>query len=188
MTTTSIIISILFIVSLTVPAGTHSLGLVKADDKPSQKWFIPLFFGVYHGVFVMFGSFLGGLFAHLITYIAKYMVFAMMLVVAVKMFVESMRILKGKMLYTVSNDTELALLGMMSGVNTLLMSLMGPYFMPFGKSWYMLAVIVASFLWSFFAIRIPFEPKIIKKVSFVEFSAAVFLVVIAVLYLFTDVI
>ena len=124
----------------------------------------------------------------MITYIAKYMVFAMMVVVAVKMFVESMRILKGKMLYTVSNDTELALLGMMSGVNTLLMSLMGPYFMPFGKGWYMLAVIVASFLWSFFAIWIPFEPKIIKKVSFVEFSAAVFMVVIAVLYLFTDVI
>ena len=188
MTIQAIIISVLFIVCLTVPAGTHSLGLVKFDDKPSQKWFIPLFFGVFQGVFVMFGSFLGGLFAHLITYVAKYMVFGMMLVVAVKMFVESMRILKGKMLYTVSNDTELALLAIMSGFNTLLMSLMGPYFMPFGESWYMLAVFVAGFLWSFFAIRIPFEPKIIKKVSFVEFSAAVFMVIIAILYLFTDLI
>lgn len=188
MTTPAIIISILFVICLTVPAGTHSLGLVKADDKPSQKWFIPLFFGVYHGVFVMLGSFLGGLFAHLITYIAEYLVFAMMLVVAVKLFVESMRILKGKMMYTVSNDTQLALLAFMSAINTLLMSLMGPYFMPFGKGWYMLAVIVASFLWSFLAIRIPFEPKIVKKASFVEFSAAVFMAVIAILYLFTDVI
>ena len=188
MTTPAILIGILFIVCLTVPAGTHSLGLVKADDKPSQKWFIPLFFGCFHGIFVMFGSFLGGLFAHLITYIAKYMVFAMMVVVGIKMFVESMRILKGKMLYTVNNDTDLTLLVVMSGVNTLLMSLMGPYFMPFGKSWYMLSVFVAGFLWSFFAIRIPFEPKIIKKVSFIEFTAAVFMVVIAVLYLFTDLI
>lgn len=188
MTTSSIIISILFVVCLTVPAGTHSLGLLKADDKPSQKWFIPIFFGVYQGVFVMVGNALGKLFAHLITYIAEYMVFAMMVVVAVKMFVESMRILKGKMMYTVSNDTQLTLLALMSATNTLLMSLMGPYFMPFGKSWYMSAVFVAAFLWSFFAIRVPFEPKIIKKVSFVEFSAAVFMVVIAVLYLFTDVI
>ena len=188
MTTTSIIISILFVVCLTVPAGTHSLGLIKADDKPSQQWFIPLMFGVFHGLVVMLGNFLGGLFAHLITYIAQYVVFAMMLVVAVKMFVDSMRILKGKMMYTVSNDTELALLVFMSCINTLLMSLMGPYFMPFGKGWFMLAVIVAGFLWSFFTIRVPFEPKMIKNTSFIEFSASVFMVVIAVLYLFTDLI
>ncbi len=188
MSTASIIISILFVLCLTVPAGTHSLGLIKADDKPSQKWFIPLFFGVFQGVFVMGGFALGKLFAHLITYIATYMVFAMMIVVAVKMFVESMKILKGKMMYTVSNDTELALLVFMSCINTLLMSLMGPYFMPFGKGWYMLAVIVAGFLWSFFTIRVPFEPKMIKKVSFIEFSASVFMVIIAILYLFTDLI
>ena len=186
MTATAIILNILFILCLTIPAGTHSLGLLKADDKSSQKWFIPLLFGVFQGVFAMFGNALGKLFAHLITYIAEYMVFVMMLVVAVKMFVESMRILKGKILYTVSNDTELTLLALMSAINTLLISLMGPYFMPFGKGWFMLAIIVVGFLWSFFAIRVPFDPKMIKKVSFIEFSAAVFMVIIAVLYLFTD--
>ena len=188
MSATAIIISILFVICLTVTAGTHSLGLIKADDKPSHKWFIPLMFGVFQGIFALFGNALGKLFAHLITYIADYMVFAMMLVVAVKMFVESMRILKGKMMYTVNNDTELALLAFMSAINTLLMSLMGPYFMPLGKNWFMLAVIVGGFLWSFFAIRVPFEPKVIKKASFIEFSASVFMVVIAVLYLFTDLI
>ena len=188
MTTTAIIISILFVICLTVPAGTHSQGLVKADDKPSQKWFIPLFFGIFQGISVIFGHALGRLFAHLITYIATYMVFAMMLVVAVKMFVESMKILKGKMMYTVNNDTELTLLALMSALNTFLMSLMGPYFMPFGKGWFMLVVIVAGFLWSFFTIRIPFEPKMIKKMSFIEFSASIFMLVIAILYLFTDLI
>ena len=109
----------------------------------------------------------------------------MMLVVAVKMFVESMRILKGKMLYTVSNDTQLTLLVLISAINTLLISLMGPYFMPFGEN-FVLAMIVAGFLWSFFAIRVPFDAKMIKKMSFIEFSASVFMVVIAILYLFTD--
>ena len=61
MTTTSIIISILFIICLTAPVATRSVGLIKADDKPSQKWFIPLLFGVYHGVAALFGKFLGGL-------------------------------------------------------------------------------------------------------------------------------
>lgn len=187
MTTSSIIIGILFIICLTVPVATRSVGLIKADDKPSQKWFIPLLFGIYHGIFAMFGKFLGGLFAHLITYIAQYMVFAMMLIIAVKMFVDSMRILKGKMLYTVSNDTELMLLVFMSAMNTLLMSLMGPYFEPFGR-WYMPLVIVASFLWSFITVRIEFTPGVLKKLSFTEFSASVFMLVIAVLYLFTDLI
>lgn len=185
MATTSVIISILFIICLTAPVATRSVGLIKADDKPSQKWFIPLLFGVYHGVAALFGKFLGGLFAHLITYIAQYMVFAMMLIIAVKMLVDSMRILKGKMLYTVNNDTELMLLVFMSAMNTLLMSLMGPYFEPLGR-WFMPLVIVASFLWSFIAVRIEFNPSVIKKVSFIEFSASVFMVVIAILYLFTD--
>ena len=187
MTTPSIIIGILFIICLTAPVATRSVGLIKANDKPSQKWFIPLLFGVFHGQIAMFGSFLGGLFAHLITYIAQYMVFAMMLIIAVKMFVDSMRILKGKMLYTVNNDTELMLLVFMSAMNTLLMSLMVPYFEPFGK-WFAVLVIVASFLWSFFTVRIEFNPSVIKKVSFIEFSAAVFMVVIACLYMFTDLI
>lgn len=185
MTATSIIIGILFIVCLTVPVATRSVGLIKSDDKPSQKWFIPLLFGVFHGVFASFGKVLGGLFAHLITYIAQYMVFAMMLVIAVKMFVDSMRILKGKMLYTVNNDTELMLLVFMSAMNTLLMSLMGPFFEPFSR-WFVPLVVVASFLWSFFTVRIEFSPGVLKKLSFIEFSASAFMVVIACLYLFTD--
>jgi hypothetical protein len=108
-----------------------------------------------------------------------------MLVVAVKMFVDSMRILKGKMLYTVNNDTELMLLVFMSAMNTLLMSLMGPFFEPFGR-WFVPLVVVASFLWSFFTVRIEFSPGVLKKLSFIEFSASVFMVVIACLYLFTD--
>ena len=65
------------------------------------------------------------------------------------------------------------------------MSLMGPYFMPF-SGWFALAVAAAGFLWSFFIVRQDFEPKMLKSVSFLEFSASVFMVVIACLYLFTD--
>jgi hypothetical protein len=35
-------------------------------------------------------------------------------------------------------------------------------------------------------VRVDFAPGIIKKVSFVEFAAAVFMVIIAILYLFTE--
>ena len=128
---------------------------------------------------------LGRLFAHLITYIAEYMVFAMMLVVAVKLFVDSMKVLKGKMLYTVSTEWDFVLLSILAAMNTLIMTLVGPYFLPFGW-WFFVAVAVAGLLWAFFTVRIEFNPGVLKKVSFIEFSASVFMAVIAILYLFTD--
>ena len=94
MTATAIIISILFILCLTSSVVTRSVGLVKADDKPSQKIWIPVTFGISQGIMALLGNGLGRLMAHLFTYIAEYMVFAMMLVVAVKLFVDSIRSVK----------------------------------------------------------------------------------------------
>lgn len=187
MTTASIIISIIFILCLTSPVATRSVGLITADDKPSQKFVIPMVFGISQGMAAVIGYNLGRLMAHLYIYIAEYMVFAMMLVVAVKLFVDSMRILKGKMLYTVSTEWDFILLSILAAMNTLIMTIVGPYSLPFGY-WFFAAIVVAGFLWSFFTVRIEFTPGIIKKVSFIEFSASVFMVVIAILYLFTDLI
>jgi len=187
MTTTAIIISIIFILCLTSPVATRSIGLITSDDKPSQKFVVPLIFGISQGVAAVIGYNLGRLISHLYTYIAEYMVFAMMLIIALKLFVDSMKILKGKLLYTVSTEWDFILLSILAAMNTLIMMLVGPYFLPFGW-WFMVAVVVAGFLWSFFAVRIDFAPGILKKVSFIEFSASVFMVVIAILYLFTNLI
>jgi putative Mn2+ efflux pump MntP len=187
MTTPAIILNILFILCLTSPVVTRSVGLIKSDDKPAQKLLIPLMFGITQGVAVIIGYNLGRLMAHLFNYVAEYMVFVMMLVVAVKMFVDSMRVLKGKMLYTVQSDWDILGLSVLAAMNTLLMSLMGFCFMPFGL-WFILAVVVAGFLWAFFIVRVEFAPSMIKKLSFIEFSASVFMLVIAILYLLTDLI
>ena len=185
MTTSAIIISIIFILCLTSTVAMRSVGLITADDKPSQKFIIPLVFGISQGVAAVIGYNLGRLISHLFTYIADYMVFAMMLVIAIKLFVDSMRILKGRMLYTVSTEWDFILLSILAAMNTLIMTLVGPWFLPFGW-WFLLAVVVAGFLWSFFTVRIEFTPGVLKKLSFIEFSASVLMVVIACLYLFTN--
>jgi len=187
MSATSIVIGILFVLCLTSSVVPRSVGLVRTDDKPSQKIWIPVTFGLSQGVMALWGSGLSRLMAHLFTYIAEYMVFAMMLVVAVKLFVDSIRILKGKMMYTVSSERDIVLLTTIASVNTFLYGLVSEFYMPFGK-WFFGAVTVAGFLWAFFTVRIEFAPGILKRVSFVEFAASVFMVVIAVLYLFTDLI
>lgn len=186
MTTTAIILSVLFVLCLTSSVVPRSLGLVKADDKPVQKIWIPAVFGLSQGVMALWGLAISYLMSHLFTNIAEYMVFAMMLVVAVKLFVDSMRALRGKILYTVNSNRDLCLLGLLAAFNTFLYALVGVFFAPFGI-WFFGAVTVAGFLWSFFTVRFDFTPGMIKKVSFVEFSAAVLMVVIAILYLFTNV-
>ena len=185
MNTSAIILGILFILCLTASVVTRSVGLVKSDDKPSQKIWIPAFFGLSQGVMALAGYTLSRLMAHLFTFIADYMVFAMMLVVAVKLFVDSMRALKGKTMYTLSSSKDMLLLSILAAFNVFLYSLVGVFFLPFGM-WFFVAVIVAGFLWAFFTVRIDFTPGIIKKASFVEFSASVFMGIIAILYLFTD--
>ena len=187
MNTPAIILNILFVLCLTSSVVTRSVGLVTADDKPARRFLIPLTFGISQGVMAVLGYNIGRLIDHLFTYIAEYMVFAMMLVVTVKLFVDSMRMLKGKTLYTVSTEWDFILLSVLAAFNTLLMSLTGFCFMPFGQ-WFFFAVAAAGFLWSFFMVRTDFTPGIMKKLSFIEFSAAVFMAVIALLYLFTDLI
>lgn len=188
MTTASIIISILYIVCLTAPVATRSVGLVRGGDKPSLKFLIPLVFGISQGLMALLGYYLGKLLSHLfVDEFAPYMVFIMMLVVTVKLFVDSMRILRGKMLYTVSKEWDFIMLSITAAFNTLLMSLMCFCFMPFDR-WFFLVVAAAGFLWSFVMTRTDFTPGIIKKLSFIEFSAAVFMAVIAMLYMFTEVI
>ena len=185
MTATTIILSLLFILCLTSGVVTRSVGLIKSDDRPAQKIWIPVMFGLSQGIMALAGHGLGRLMVHLFTYVADYMVFAMMLVVAVKLFVDSMRALRGKMLYTVSKEIDMLLLSVLAAFNTFLYALVSVFFVPFGI-WFFVAVAVAGFLWSFLTVRVDFTPGVIKKVSFVEFSASVFMLVIAILYLFTD--
>jgi putative Mn2+ efflux pump MntP len=191
MSTAAIIINIIFVLCLTSPVVTRAVGLVNTDDKPVRKLWIPVIFGLSQGVMALAGYYLGKLVCHLfVDEFAPYLVFLMMLVVAVKMFVDSMRVLKGKMLYTVKSDWDYILLSIMAAFDVFLMSLTGPFFLPnlpLGN-WFFLAVVVAGFLWAYFTVRITFKAGVMKKMSFIEFSTSVFMVVIAVLYLFTDLI
>ena len=185
MTTSAIIISIIYVLCLTSSVVPRSVGMVNADDKPSQRFLVPLIFGVTQALMAFIGNLLGGLISHLFVYVAEYMVFAMMLVVAVKMFVDSLKVLRGKMMYTARRELDFLLLAIMASINTFLMMLMAPTFMPFGP-WLYAIVALGGFLWAFIVGKFPFEPKILKKISFVEFSASIFMLVIAILYLFTD--
>ena len=119
--------------------------------------------------------------------ILPYFVFAVMLIVAVKMIVHSMKVLKAKYLFSFTSFGGMLLLGVFAAVNVFMLGVCGDGFLPFGH-WYFLIVGIAGFLWAFNAVRKEFSPELMRASSFIEFSGAVFLVVVAVLYLFTDLI
>lgn len=182
----AIIFSVIYIVALTESVVPRSTSLEpKTEYRFGHRLLVALVFGLTQGLMAVSGSLLGGLFDHMFLYIAPYMVFAMMLVVAVRMFLESLRIVKGKMLFAFSSNWGFLFLAVISAMNTFLMSLFAGTFLPFGK-WYHVFVSVAGFLWAIATVGISYSPQVMKKVAFVTFSASVFILVVAIVYLFGD--
>ena len=188
MTTSAIIIGIIYVLSLTTPVVTVALGLEpKSQSKFPRQSLAALVFGVTEALMAFLGYLCGRWIAPLYGDLLPYFVFAVMLIVAVKMIVHSMKVLKAKYLFSFTSFGGLVLLGVFAAANTFMLGLCGDGFLPFGH-WYFLIVGVAGFLWAFNAVRKEFSPELMRASSFIEFSGAVFLVLVAVLYLFTDLI
>ena len=188
MTTSAIIIGIVYCLALTTSIVPWAVGLEpKGDSTVSRPILVSLVFAATQALMAFMGYLIGTLVDYMFGDLLPYLVFALMLVVAVKMIVDSMKVLKAKRLYSFTSNWGFLLLGIVSGMNTLLMGVCGEGYMPFGN-WFFLAIAVAGFFWAWRSVRVTYTPNMLKATSFIEFSGAVFLVVIAILYLFTDLI
>ena len=188
MTPAAIIIGIVFILALTTPVVTLAVGLEpKGESTPSRQLLVASVFAATQSLMAFLGYLLGKAIDYLFGDLLPYLVFAMMLIVAVKMIVDSMKVLKAKRLYAFTSNWGFLLLGILSAMNTFLLGLCCEGFMPFGP-WYFLAIAMAGFLWAMAFVRVKYTPKQLRNTSFIEFSGAVFLVIVAILYLFTDLI
>lgn len=188
MTTPAIIIGIIYVLALTTSIVPWAVGLEpKGESTPSRQVLVALVFAATQALMALIGYLLGKMVGYLFGDLLPYVTFGMMIIVAVKMIIDSMKVLKGKRLYSFTSNWGFLLLGILASMNTLLMGICNQGFMPFNE-WYFLAVAVAGFLWAFFSVRVQYTPKMLRSTSFIEFSGAVFLVVIAILYLFTDLI
>lgn len=188
MTPSAIVIGIIYALALTTTVVPLSVGLEpKGESTTGRRLLVSLVFGATQALMALLGYLIGTLVDYLFGDLIPYLVFAMMLVVAAKMFVDSMKVLKAKRMYAFNSNWGFLLLGVLAGMNTLLMGICGEGFMPFGNGWF-LVVGLAGLLWAWFYTNIPYTPKMLRTTSFIEFSGAVFLVIIAILFLFTDLI
>ena len=186
MTPAAIIIGIVFILAQTTPVVTVALGLEpKGKSVFSRQFMAALVFGAAEALMAFLGYLFGRWIAPMYGDHLPYFVFAIMLIVAVKMIVHAMKVLKAKYLFSFTSFWGFLLLGVFAAVNTFMMGICGDGYLPFGY-WYFLAVAVAGFLWAIKAVQKEYSPILMRASSFIEFSGAVFLIVIAILYLFTD--
>lgn len=188
MTPAAIIIGIVFVLSLTTPVVTVALGLEpKSQSKPSRQLLAALVFGTAEAFMAFLGYLFGRWIAPMYGDYLPYFVFAIMLIVAFKMIVHAMKVLKAKYLFSFTSIWGFLLLGIFASVDTFMMGVCGDGFLPFGY-WYFLAVALSGFLWALNAVKKEYSPELMRASSFIEFSGAVFVIVIAILYLFTDLI
>ena len=186
MTTTAIIIGIIYVLALTTSIVPLAVGLEpKGESKPTRQVLVALVFAATQALMAFIGYLLSTAIDYLFEGMLKYLVFAMMLIVAFKMIVDSMKVLKAQRLYTFTSNWGYLLLGILGGMNVFLMGLCSQGYMPFGN-WYFLVLAAASFLWAWPSVRKLYNPKMLRAMSFIEFSGAVFVVVVALLYLLTD--
>ena len=188
MTPSSIVIGIIYVLALTSTVVPLAIGLEpKGRSTALRRLLVSLVFGSTQALMALLGYLIGKMIDYMFGDLLPYLVFGLMLIVAAKMIVDSMKVLKAKRLYSFSSNWGFLLLGILASMNTLLMGICAEGFMPFGH-WYFLAVGIAGFLWAFNAVRKEFSPVLMRASSFIEFSGAVFIVVVAILFLFTDLI
>ena len=188
MTAPAIIIGIIYVLALTTSIVPWAVGLEpKGESTASRQVLVALVFAATQALMGFIGYLLGKMVGYLFGDLLKYVTFGLMVIVALKMIIDSMKVLKGKRLYSFTSNWGFLLLGILAGMNTLLMSVCTQGYMPFGN-WYFLAVAAAAFLWAWPSVRQLYTPKMLKTTSFAEFSGAVFMLVVAILYLFTDLI
>ena len=188
MTAPAIIIGIIFVLALTTPVVTVSIGLEpKSQSTLARQLLAALVFGAMEALMSFLGYLFGRWIAPMYGDFLPYFVFAVMLIVAVKMIVHSMKVLKAKYLFSFTSFWGLLLLGIFAAADTFMMGVCGDGFLPFGY-WFFLAVGIAGFLWALNAVRKEFSPELMRASSFIEFSGAVFVLIIAILFLFTDLI
>lgn len=182
----TIIINLIFCLALTSTVAVNALGLYsKERDGMTRRLLYALVFALMQGALAFVGSLLGNLVMYMLDGVGTYVVFVMMLIVSGRMILDSIKIVRGKKLFAYSAGWGVLLVALLSSFNTFLMSLTTSFYQPFGDIFY-LVIFALSFGWAMATMHVAYSKETFKWTSFLEFSAAVFILVISVLYLFTD--
>jgi len=183
----AIIIFLVYVASVTTSLVPAVAGLSLNDDTMAKKLLMSFCFAAVQAIIAVLGYGIGELFIYMVNPFANYVVGVLLLFVAAKMVYDSIQVLKGKRLYTAMSNIDVLLIAVMASLNTFMASLVTPIINPMGKRM-LLAFLVAAFGWAFVFVNIKYTPKMLKTTAFFQFSGGVFMVVVAFMYMFGNLI
>ena len=116
MTTPAIIIGIIYVLAMTTSIVPLAVGLEpKGESTASRQVLVALVFAATQALMALLGYLIGTMIDYLFGDLLRYFVFALILIVAIKMIVDAMKVLKAKRLYAFTSNWGFLLLGILSG-------------------------------------------------------------------------
>ncbi|MBK9292105.1 MAG: manganese efflux pump [Bacteroidetes bacterium] len=180
------IFNILFVIALAYNTFPLALGQNRDHRNSHLKNLIMAgIFGLIQGVMYHLGDVLGHTFMHLFVKRYKWVVFGVLVAVAVRMAMEAFNIRRGAKLFSFDNYSKFVIMAVSAGINTFIVGMTGYHFMPYGALLPALLV-AAGFAWSIAGISMNISRTNILLSSLLQFFSAGVLFIIAFLYLLTN--
>ncbi|MCE1201765.1 MAG: manganese efflux pump MntP family protein [Bacteroidia bacterium] len=178
--------NILFVIALAYNTFPLALGQNRDHRNSHVKNVVmATIFGLIQGIMYHLGDLLGNTFMHLFIKRYKWVVFGILVAVAIRMAMEAFNIRKGSRLFSFDNYSKFIIMAVSAGINTFIIGMAGFHFMPYGSLLPMLLV-GAGFAWSIAGISMNISRVNILLSSVLQFFASGALLIVAVLYLLTN--
>lgn len=176
--------AILFTLAVTFPVMVSSNSLsLNSQQKSGKKLMFLLMMAVIQAVMWILGKLLGSTFMHLISDYARYVPFVLCLLIAFRMFMDTIKIKKGGNVFVIDNVKELTFLSIASGINVFFVGLVYEYLTLFGGVT-PLVIALMSFIWGIVGAFIPFSNIKLLTNSLLNLVFSILICVIGIVALF----
>lgn len=179
--------NILFILALTCNVFPFALGLNK-DNQTSTKvnLFYSLCLGLLFGILFWTGSLLGSTFMHVLNKYVYIFVFAIFLMISIRMIVNAYKVRKGTTIFYIENFKTLFIISIVSGMNAFMIALGADYFSNWG--FYLpVGIVLGAFVWSIIGALLPVTKINVLITSFALSISSVIIFVLGIVYLVSSI-
>lgn len=179
--------NILFVATLSCNIFPLTLGANSNNENTAfRSLMYAIGFGAMMGLFYYLGSLLGNQVMYLMERHIIFIVFALFLMVGVRMIIEALKVRKGTRAFALSGNASFFMISFAASINAFFIGLAAPYFENLGFKM-PLWIALAAFVWAFTAMRLSFSRINIIFASFLQFIAAIIFSVLGFMYLISHI-
>jgi putative Mn2+ efflux pump MntP len=175
--------NILFVAALSCNIFPLTIGLKANNENTVSRLLVYAFgFGLVMGLFYFLGSLLGSKVMYLIARYVIFVVFALFLMIGVRMLIEALKVRKGIRSFDLFGAASFFMIAFVASINAFFIGLGAPYFENLGFKM-PLWIALATSGWAFASMQLSFSRINIVLASFLQFISALIFIVLGFIYL-----